>query len=173
MMGAGDQRSGDELYELQKKVRANAVAGPKIVAFGFSKPVNIASLLRVADAAGCQHVLFVDHAPVISQELKRVARNADRIVPWATCASAELDAHLDPSFPLVALELTTASQSLFDAVLPVACTFVVGSERHGISKDLLARCISAVHVPMFGVNGSMNVTHALAIALYEWRRKYR
>jgi len=25
---------------------------------------------------------------------------------------------------------------------------------------------------MFGVNGSMNVTHALAVALFEWRRRH-
>ncbi|WP_373693577.1 hypothetical protein [Limnofasciculus baicalensis] len=34
---------------------------------------------------------------------------------------------------------------------------------------MLEHCQQAVQIPMYGVNGSMNVTHALAIVLFEWR----
>jgi tRNA G18 (ribose-2'-O)-methylase SpoU len=74
--------------------------------------------------------------------------------------------------PLIALELTSTSRAIFTTELPADCTFVIGSERHGIPAALLSACDSAIHIPMYGTNGSMNVTHALGVALFEWRRQH-
>jgi tRNA G18 (ribose-2'-O)-methylase SpoU len=74
--------------------------------------------------------------------------------------------------PLLGLEISTNSKSILATTLPNPCTILVGGERYGVPSDLLARCQQVVHIPMYGVNGSMNVTHALAIALFEWRRQW-
>jgi tRNA G18 (ribose-2'-O)-methylase SpoU len=73
--------------------------------------------------------------------------------------------------PLIALEITSTSRAIFSAELPADCAFVIGNERHGIPKAILSVCQQAIHIPMYGTNGSMNVTHALGVALYEWRRQ--
>lgn len=72
---------------------------------------------------------------------------------------------------MIAVELTSRSIDLFKTTLPEECTLVVGNEEHGIPAAVLELCQQAVHIPMFGVNGSINVTHALAIARFEWRRQ--
>ena len=76
--------------------------------------------------------------------------------------------------PLVALEITTQSENIYTTThLSENMGLVIGSERHGIPENVLAMCQAAVHLPMMGVNSSMNVAMALGIGLYEWHRRFR
>ena len=172
----GEQLGGHLLYERQKRVRASEIylTGPTIIAAGLQTPENVGSVLRLADAAGSQCVLFVNDDMVSQQRnrIRRTARSCDTLVKWVFWTSAQFLEQSDSLQPLIALELTTNSTSIFEYALPNPCAFIVGSERHGIPAPLLAQCQRAAHIPMFGVNGSMNVTHALAIALFEWRRQH-
>ncbi|MBI3915340.1 MAG: hypothetical protein HY327_14280 [Chloroflexi bacterium] len=56
--------------------------------------------------------------------------------------------------------------------LPKPCAFLIGNERGGIPASILAECQRAIQIPMYAVNGSMNVPDALAIARFEWRRQH-
>lgn len=173
----GEQLEGSQLYERQKAVRTvTHLPAPTIVAIGLHVPENIGSVLRLADAAGSPRALFVGragHEDVDRARIHRTARNADSLVQWEFCDTAEYYQQATYLQPLIALELTTLSQNIFDTHLPEKCAIVIGGERHGIPEDILSECDLAVHIPMYGVNGSMNVTHALAIALFEWRRQHR
>ena len=171
-----EQLDGQALYERQKTLRTNSAfpTGPLIVAAGLQAPENMGSVLRLADAVGSRRVLFVgsNDSRTTRSRLRRTARNCDTSIQWEFCSLEEFVAQVDQTQPLLALELTTDSKSIFEVALPGSCTFVIGSERYGLSALILAKCNQAVHIPMYGVNGSMNVTHALAIALFEWRRQH-
>jgi tRNA G18 (ribose-2'-O)-methylase SpoU len=131
-------------------------------------------VLRLADAAGSQRVIFITNADPNwpRKRLERTARNAAATVAWAFCSTEEFLPQLDSLPPLIAVETTAQSTSLYETTLPNPCTLVVGNERYGIPDSLLTLCQSTVRIPMYGVNTSMNVTHALAIALFEWRRQH-
>jgi tRNA (guanosine-2'-O-)-methyltransferase len=47
----------------------------------------------------------------------------------------------------------------------------VGHEDHGVSAAALAACDEAAYLPLAGKVGSLNVATAVAIALYEVRRR--
>jgi len=171
----GQQLDGQILYERQKQVRASQtyLPGPLIVAAGLQTPENVGNVLRLADAAGSPRVFFVNEdAPQQRNRIQRTARHCDALVKWEFWTPAQFLEQRDSLPPLIALELTTDSTSIFETELPSPCALMVGGERHGIPAPLLAQCQRAVHIPMYGVNGSMNVTHALAIALFEWRRQH-
>lgn len=171
---AGTQLDSQTLYERQKQFRetANIPTGPPIVAVGLRVPENLGMVLRLADATGASRVLFVNEAEPLQARIRKTARNADTFVPWEICdAGTFIQKHAALLQPLIAVELTTTSTNLFETELPEQCTLIVGSEQHGIPPEILRVCERAVHIPMYGVNGSMNVTHALAVALYEWRRQ--
>lgn len=175
-MSAGEQLSSQVLYERQKKLRAEGRVrpGPAIVAAGLATPENMGMVLRVADAGGAARVVFVNRETPRLTQIRKTARNADAQVRWEVVTpDGFVETLIRELPPLIAVELTTDSTSLFETTLPEQCALVVGSERHGIPEEILHRCAQAVHIPLFGVNGSMNVTHALAIALFEWRRQYR
>lgn len=161
------------MYERQKASLAATLhaPGPVVVAVNLQAHVNIGSVLRVADAAGCRQVVFVGKPNFDIDRIHKTARNAEALVPWTTCTQDEFIAQIARYKPLVALEITTASTSLFDTPLPENCSLVIGGERHGVPAEILNLCDFAVHIPMFGVNGSMNVTHALVVAVFEWRRQ--
>jgi 23S rRNA (guanosine2251-2'-O)-methyltransferase len=154
----GPQLDGQALYERQKATRA-ASPGPAIIAAGLKAPENMGGVLRLADAAGSRQVWFVGShdSPASCARLRRTARSCDSFIRWAFCSLDSFLAQSDAFQPLIAIELTTDSRRLFETALPDPCAIVIGSERHGIPGPLLARCRAAVHIPMYGVNGSMNV----------------
>lgn len=172
--GAGTQFDSQTLYERQKHFReaGNMPKGPAIVAAGLRVPENLGMALRLADAAGASRVVFVNAEEPLQAHIRKTARNADTFVAWEICdAETFLHNHAASLQPLIAIELTTRSTNLFETELPQHCALVVGSERHGIPAEILRVCERAVYIPMYGVNGSMNVTHALAVAVFEWRRQ--
>jgi tRNA G18 (ribose-2'-O)-methylase SpoU len=170
----GEQLEGQELYARQKALRAGQsfLPGPTIVAAGLQVSENIGAVLRLADAVGTPQVIFVNEDAPDLTRIRRTARSTETLVRWERCTQAEFLERVSSFQPLIALELTTTSASIFEVELPAVCAFVIGSEKHGVPASLLSQCQQAVHIPMFGVNGSMNVTHALAVALFEWRRQH-
>ncbi len=68
---------------------------------------------------------------------------------------------------LFALELTDKSESIFEVSKPVSdFTLIIGSERNGVSDQLLEASSRHFHIPMHGNNSSMNVAMAAGIGLY-------
>lgn len=172
---AGHQLASQLLYQRQKQLRESGTIapGPAIVAVELRVPENLGMVLRLADAAGASRVIFVNEQAPVQARIRKTARSADTFVPWEICNAETFLQESVPSLqPLLAVELTTRSTNLFETQLPPSCALVVGSEQHGIPAEILRLCASAVHIPLYGVNGSMNVTHALAIALFEWRRQH-
>lgn len=170
---AGKQLDSKTLFERQRAFREEGkfVPGPVIVAVGLTVPENQGMVLRLADAAGAGRVVFVNEQAPVRTRIHKTARNADTLVLWQVQTLAEFSKELGSLPPLVAIELTTTSTSVFATRLPRSCTLVVGSEQYGIPELILERCEWAVHIPLYGVNSSMNVTHALAVTLFEWRRQ--
>lgn len=173
MSKAGVQIDSQTLYERQKALRMarGSHPGPTVVAIGLQAPDNIGSVLRIADAAACERVIFVGASDIDLNKVHKTARNCESLVNWATTTHERFMREAARYVPLIAIEITTKSTDLFASELPDPCTLVIGGERHGVPVDILHLCDAAVHIPMYGVNGSMNVTHALAIALFEWRRQ--
>jgi tRNA G18 (ribose-2'-O)-methylase SpoU len=63
------------------------------------------------------------------------------------------------------IPLHTVARTAWDKVV-----LIVGDENFGISDGLLKLVSQTAHIPMLGVNSSMNVAQALGIALYEITR---
>jgi tRNA G18 (ribose-2'-O)-methylase SpoU len=80
-------------------------------------------------------------------------------------------ASIDPEYQLVAIETSEDSGNLYSAKLPEKIIILVGNERNGLPAEILERCELKVHIPMTGKCKSMNVSHALAVALFEWQRQ--
>lgn len=173
MTTTGIQIDGQALYEQQKSRRTNRKypSAPTIVATNLQVPDNIGSVLRLADAAGSNGVIFTGATDIDFKRVHKTARNCEALVEWDVCTIEQFVNKINTLQPLIAIEITTKSTNIFETILPDVCTFVIGNERYGIPEILLSKCSQAIHIPMYGTNGSMNVTHALSIALFEWRRQ--
>lgn len=167
----GNQLSSAALHARQQQIAASW-PGPTIVAVAIRNPVNIGTIFRVADAVACRRIIFVETAPRNNRRIRRISRATLARIPHTYYSLAGFQEVVDTLPPLVALEITSRSQDLFETELPREMTLVVGGEREGIADEILRLCTVAVHIPMFGINSSMNVATALGIALYEWYRQH-
>lgn len=156
----------------QEKNKPNA---PIIIAIDLQTPANIGAIYRLADATAVEKIIFIQYEDNSFQNnkiIKRISRNTCLTIATEYWSHEKFHSNYQQLPTLTALELTTTASNIFDTKLPVPCSFVIGSERHGISESILNKCHSAVKIPMYGKNGSMNVSHALAICLYEWHRQH-
>jgi len=131
-------------------------------------PGNAGTMIRSADAAGATAVIFgkgcVDlynpktirstmgslfHLPVLEWDLKDALRQA--VERGNQIVSATLD----------------AGQSFYDIDFTRSTWILMGSEAHGVSRDLLSLADQRVKIPMKGRAESLNVAMASTILLYE------
>lgn len=167
----GQQLDEMALHRRQQQMKASPA--PPIVVVALENVRNFGALFRIAEAVGSTELIFVDTPLIHSVKAERVARHTNQHVPHRFLTLADFLSQAATFPPLIALEITTASSDLFQTTLPQAMTWVIGGERTGIPAEILHQCIAAVHIPMFGVNSSMNLATATGIALYEWHRRFR
>lgn len=131
---------------------------------------NVGDIFRTADALLLAHLYLVGITPFPpNSKLEKTALGAHGTVPWSHHlrlfdAVAEIRA---AGLPLVAVEMTPASRSLFTAELPAAACFVFGHEVMGVDRELLRQADAVVHLPMAGLKNSLNVSSSFAVGLYQ------
>ena len=152
--------------------------GPKpflLAVDGVTDPHNLGALLRSAEAAGATGAVLARHRAVhVTPTVAKAAAGAIEHVPIAVVAGmpAGLARAKDLGCWVVGLA-ADGDQSLFDG-LPVAdeaIVVVVGAEGAGLSRLARARCDLVVSIPMRGRLGSLNVSAAGALALFEVSRR--
>lgn len=170
---AGSAIDSQTLFKQQQQL--STTNAPIIVAIDLQTPANVGSVYRIADAMACKKIIFVQQSIndyKKNKTVKRTSRNTQSTVLSEYWTHEEFHSQYKNLSELIAIELTTTAENLFTSKLVKNCSFVIGSERYGIPDSILEKCHSAVKIPMFGHNGSMNVSHALAICLYEWHRQH-
>lgn len=139
---------------------------------GVEKPGNLGSILRTADAAGVTAVISVD--PVTdwgNPNVIRASKGAVFSVSVATCDTADFLAWSRArGLTLVA---TTPDTDTFVTDLDLAgpTAVLVGSEKYGLSGELLAAADARAKLPMFGRVDSLNVAVTAAVVTYECVRQ--
>lgn len=143
-----------------------------LVVEGVEKPGNIGAIFRNADGAGVSAVLIAGSgADIFSRQAIRGSMGSIFTVPFAEVTVAEaivflrrLNFRILASTPAAELEYTAG-----DYTRP--CAVLVGSEKEGLSPELLASADTLVRIPMRGVADSLNVSASTAILLYEATRE--
>lgn len=135
-------------------------------------PVNVGSLFRIADACRLSEVILTGITPSPpNPTISKVGRSRDRDVSWRYVDRAEevLAELRGDGYHVCALEITDRAVPYFAFDYPERLCVVVGNEDHGVTRDALALCDSAVFVPMYGKGRSLNVHVSAAVVLYHLR----
>ncbi|EDM43071.1 SpoU rRNA methylase family protein [unidentified eubacterium SCB49] len=139
-------------------------------------PANQGALFRVCEAFGVNNIIFFGNTiDIKSSRLKRTARSTEKLIPYS-CVSdiKETIATLKQNNTrLIGLEITSDSAAIQELTIDTqtSIALIIGSEKHGISEDILQYLDSVYHITMFGNNSSMNVIQSTGIALYEITKK--
>jgi tRNA (guanosine-2'-O-)-methyltransferase len=139
------------------------------------QPHNASAVLRSCECFGLQDVHIVEnkyhwkHSPDVdrgSSKWLNINRHYGQSNNTRDCLS-ELKAK---GFQIVA---TTphATMSIDELPLGKPVALVFGTERLGVSGDVINMCDAEVKIPMYGFTGSFNVSVAAAICLHTMRRR--
>lgn len=134
---------------------------------GMTDPRNIGGIFRLADAALVEHIYLYRCADFeISAKVKRISRSTTEVVPFSHLSDLTAVAKLKKTGKLIALEYTNQSILYTDFEVEGRTILVIGNEQRGVSEELLALTEQSIHLPMLGMNTSMNVMTATGIAVY-------
>jgi RNA methyltransferase, TrmH family len=145
-----------------------------VVAEGVEKPGNLGSILRSADAAGCDGVILCDSA--VDRFNPNVIRASTGVVFSMPIIEATRDEATSfmMSHDIVTVATTPdASTVLYDVDLSGPVAILMGAEDTGLSPEWLAAADMQVRLPMLGQADSLNVAMATVVTLYEAIRQRR
>lgn len=131
-------------------------------------PGNLGTIIRTADAVGCKGVILLGNATdpfaptsvkasmgaIFSQNLIRT--DWDTFLQWRKNHDLTLTGTSDRA------ELDYQMVKYIDPLV-----LLMGSERHGLSEEMMAACDHLVSIPMAGRSDSLNLAAASAVMLYE------
>lgn len=148
------------------------VPRPMLIADHLLTPDNIGAMIRLADNIGATEVCFLgreeDHR---LGKVRRAAASSRDNIKWYFSEETDLHKIVPQDKAIVAIETADNATCIYDTQLPENVAFIVGSESHGLSDELLAQCDQVVYIPVPGPTRSLNVSHAAAVALFEWQRQ--
>ena len=151
-----------------------AEAGPAIVLVldKVTDPHNVGAILRSAAAFGAAAVIVPRHgAPEIGGVLAKTASGAVEHVPYVRVGNLAraLEELLDAGFVTVALD-ERGDRTLAEVPKSDRMAIILGAEGEGLRRLTLEASQYKAKLPTGGPVGSLNVSNAACLALYELRR---
>ncbi len=143
-----------------------------VVLDGVTDPRNLGAVLRAADGAGADGVVIPkDRAVGVTAAAVKASAGASEHVPVAreTNLRRAIDRIKGAGVWVYAAEVGGTTYTGVDLAGPVA--LVLGSEGRGVRRLVREGCDGALSIPMLGAVGSLNVSVAAAVLLYEARRQ--
>lgn len=139
-----------------------------LVVESIEKPGNLGTILRSADAAGCDAVIVCDPVTdVFNPNVVRASTGVLFSVPVVVAESSAVHAWLQ-SRGIRTAATTPHTENLYTATdLRGPLAVVMGSEQYGLSEFWLKRSDVLVRIPMAGQADSLNVAMATIITLFE------
>lgn len=143
-----------------------------LLAHDLSTPENIGSLFRIADALGLEKIWLSGTSPVPpNYRIKRTSRSSEKYVSFEYLDKPLeiINALIKKGYKIISLEKTSSSINIKDLRINPddKICLIIGSEKNGIDQSLLDISGQTTHIPMMGINSSMNVATAAAIACWE------
>jgi len=161
------------LGEFEDLVMQRGRAARLLVLDGVEDPRNLGACLRTADAAGVDAVVVpkAHSAPLTAAAIK-AATGATETVPLVRAPNlARTLTWLKQAGVWVVGADSEAGQSLYAAKLAPPVAIVLGGEGRGLRRLTRDTCDELVAIPMAGAVGSLNVSVATGIVLFELLRQ--
>ncbi|KAH6876215.1 hypothetical protein BKA58DRAFT_137477 [Alternaria rosae] len=173
-------------------------ASVMLVASLIDNPTNLGGLSRISESFGLEALYIDDLKKVAHKDFKATSVRSEKHLAINELKEVGVPAFLldakSKGYEVVGIEQTDRSgilgseHSKNDVVnretietevrsqdigtLPKKCCLVLGSEKEGISAEVLAVIDRNVEIKTVGVTRSLNVQTAGGIALYEWWREW-
>ena len=156
----------EEMVENALAHKANPVF---LVLDGISDVRNLGAIARSAECAGIDGIVVpAKGSAAINPDAVKASAGALLRMPVAKVGNLRVALYYfrDSEFQIVAAS-EKAEDTMYELNLRKATAIVMGSEGTGISEPVLSLCTVGARIPMAGETGSLNVSVAAAILLFE------
>lgn len=139
-----------------------------LIVEAIEKPGNLGTILRSADAAGCDAVVVCDPVTdIFNPNVVRASTGVLFSVPLVVAENAPVLTWLKAKNIRI-IATTPAAGTLYTAAdLRGPLAVIMGSEQYGLSEFWLKHADLPVRIPMAGQADSLNVAMATIITLFE------
>ena len=167
----------DKRTEVTLDDLAQARNGPPllVVLDEVEDPQNVGAILRTVDACGASGVVRqTRRAAALDGAAVKASAGAVNYVPVVDVVNIarSLEELKQAGVWTVGLD-ASAKMAYYEWDLTLPTAIVVGAEGHGLRRLVRERCDQVVGIPMLGHVGSLNVSVATAVVLYEAIRQRR
>ena len=163
-------------YSVEQLVAAAAPEPALIVVLdGIEDPHNIGAILRSVDAAGAHGVVRqARHAAPLDGVAMKASAGAAATVRIATVVNIARAVEELKDAGVWTVGLAGDAPERYDTVdLTVPTAIVLGAEGAGLRRLVRERCDRLIAIPMMGAVGSLNVSVAAGVTLFEAVRQRR
>lgn len=136
---------------------------------------NIGSFIRLADAFAIEKIIVCGELTISDKKLRKASRNEAKwvCIEYSNSITSSLQKLIDNDYTVFGVELCHQSVDYKTISYPSPCALVLGNERKGVSEAALKLSQQQIHIPMFGMGNSLNVSTAGAIVLAECASQIR
>lgn len=140
-----------------------------LVLDGITDVRNFGAIARTAECVGADAIVIPEHGSVsVGGDAIKTSAGALHHIPVCRERSAALAVRFlrDNGYKIVAVsEKSAVNYTTVDYTVPVA--LVLGAEDVGISPEVMKQADCSAAIPMFGKIGSLNVSVAAGVMMYE------
>jgi tRNA (guanosine-2'-O-)-methyltransferase len=162
--------------EMFDRIAADRTKHLTVVMENIYQEHNASAVLRSCDCFGLQelHVIEKDNTYKIQRD---IALGAGRWVDMYSYDDSEnvtkdcLNHLKSKGYKIVATTPHTNSQTIYDLDLSQPMALVFGTERRGISEEVIEMADEFVKIPMYGFTESFNISVSVAIVLNTLRQR--
>lgn len=127
----------------------------------------VGAIIRVAHNFLAKEIILVGDAP----HYEKASMGMEKYESIVRVADDDAFFEYVTGRPVFAFEREPARRSLYDvSSFPERVVLLFGSERFGLSADVVRRCDDVLAIPLYGVNQSLPLAVAAGVAMNEWAR---
>ena len=155
-------------FQRIKNVLNSRMGDLTVLIEGVNKPHNLSAIIRTCDAAGVFQANFICD----NSKVKTFNSTAQGSQKWVKLRNHEsysqaISILKKEGFKLYGTSINESSIDYRDLDFTENTCFVLGAEKWGLSKELIAQVDESIYIPMNGMVQSLNVSVAGAILLFE------
>ena len=153
----------ERINDIQNKRNSISLVLDKI-----SNPANAGMIFRIADAARIKQIIFYrPEFDILNNKITKYSRSTSKYVSYKVVVDESELKIIIGDTQFIALEKTDKSL-LYSDFIPEKELFVaVGSEKYGLSENILALTQKSIHLPALGVNTSINIATAVSPVVFD------
>lgn len=144
-----------------------------IVLDGVEDPHNLGAIVRTAEGAGADGIVIPERrAAGITATVVKTSAGASEYLPIARVTNIARAIEELKSKNIWTVGLDERAEKLYHQLdYKMDCALVLGAEGRGLHQHVRDKCDYLISIPMLGKVGSLNVSVAAGIVMYEVRRQ--